>query len=184
MFVLCRLESLFESRNSLSSPVGLELCTGLAQVALDNNNLTSLEEFSGMTGLRALAVRDNKVRVLVRCICGLTNRVFRFLQLTNVDGLTGLDELKYLYLDGNKLTSLDPLLDLEELKFVYLKNTGLPEIAGVDYSARTVRRTSKTSFAHSRVTPPPATPSSTTAKAVGMPSLPPRLSKRATATRV
>jgi hypothetical protein len=61
-----------------------------------------------------LAVRDNK--------------------LTNVDGLTGLDELKYLYLDGNKLTSLDPLLDLEELKFVYLKNTGLPEIAGVDYS--------------------------------------------------
>ncbi|MFX1390765.1 MAG: leucine-rich repeat domain-containing protein [Promethearchaeota archaeon] len=53
-------------------------------------------------------------------------------QITQIQGLDKLVNLKALYLQGNRIKKIENLLNLKSLEFVYLNNNKILEIEGVD----------------------------------------------------
>ena len=105
------LTSLDLSRTGIVEISGLAKLTGLQELRLDHNQLTSVAEAIGkLTGLQTLWLGGNQLRTVAEAIGELTGLQRLYLgdnQLTTVpDAIGNLTGLQTLYLGGNQLTTV------------------------------------------------------------------------------
>ncbi len=107
--------------------IGLDKLTGLSQLGLSDNALTSIDASSN-TGLRGLYVNRNSLTsVDVSSLSKLGGLGLDDNELTSID-VSDLTSLAGLYLDDNALTSITGLGNLSGLQRLYLRNNALTSI--------------------------------------------------------
>ena len=102
------------ANNALTNIAGLASLASVTWLDVSSNDLASLPDMSGLSGLQDIFVPHNR--------------------LTNVSGLSGLGALFYVDLSFNELTSIPPLAGLPNLSWIILDGnqlTAVPNFAGL-----------------------------------------------------
>lgn len=109
---------------------GLEYCTGLKNLILENLAITDLSALSGLKSLNYLILNQNKITD-ISPLAGLTNLSKLYLkenEITNVDKLAELTSLECLILSGNKIENADALKKLTGLRALALDDNEITDI--------------------------------------------------------
>ena len=105
------LEVLTLRTNALVGLSGLDACSALRWLYVDDNQITSLAGLAALPALQDLSVNGN--------------------QLTTIEGIAGRDLLTGLYVERNRLTSLDGVHDLPRLSTLAAGNNAITRIDGL-----------------------------------------------------
>ena len=96
------------SDSDIESLIGLESCTNLRLLSLDNNRITNISSLVNLTGLIELDLSNN--------------------QISDIRVLSNLSNLMTLKLSNNQITDFSPITKLTNLKKLYLENSGRLDI--------------------------------------------------------
>ncbi|MBI1374758.1 MAG: leucine-rich repeat domain-containing protein [Phycisphaera sp.] len=88
---------------------GLENCTALAEVKLDNNHITDLTPLKGLKRLQSMKLDHNDI--------------------ADISPLADLDALQYLDLSHNRVADLGPLKDHTKLSTLYLTGNQISDVS-------------------------------------------------------
>jgi len=103
---------------------GLEYCTGLIILYLNNNQISNLTPLAGLTNLNNLNLENNQISNLMP-LAGLTKLTILNLQhnqISNLTPLAGLANLLALNLENNQISNFTPLAGLTKLTILNLQN--------------------------------------------------------------
>jgi internalin A len=107
---------------AVADPTGLEHCTSLTHLVLNNNGISDFSSLAGLTNLTYLDL-DGDYMGDPSPLAGLTNLTYLCLnrnQVSDLSPLAGLTNLTYLYLGGNDIRNLLPLAGLSNLTYLDL----------------------------------------------------------------
>jgi Leucine-rich repeat (LRR) protein len=107
---------------SITDLSGLEYCTALHWIDLDENQISDLTPLAGLTNLQSLGLDFNQISDLTP-LAGLTNLQslgLDFNQISDLTPLAGLTDLFSLGLDYNQISDITPLVGLTGLIRLYL----------------------------------------------------------------
>ncbi len=109
---------------------GLEACTSLAALDLEDNLIADLTPLGGLKNLQTLTLAKNKINDL-RPLAELTKLQYLQLehnQLADISPLSKLVNLNSLYLSDNQIEDTSPLSDLKKLWSLYLGGNKIHDI--------------------------------------------------------
>jgi len=99
------------TNKGIADLTGLEYCTSLQALYLDNNQITNILPLSGLINLSNLNLSGN--------------------QITDISPLSGLAKLSNLNLYGNQITNISPLSELTKLDWLNLSNNQITNISSL-----------------------------------------------------
>jgi hypothetical protein len=105
---LILLDDLYAEPASISDLTGLEYCTELHSLDLNENQISDIYPLAGLTGLVGLLLDNNEI--------------------SDLSPLAGLTKLALLHLDGNQISDLSPLAGLTDLLWLGLSNNQISEL--------------------------------------------------------
>src|SRR4030042_3286401 len=91
----------FDTSTKIENLTGLEYCTNLIKLDLNNQDIRDLSPLSSLTGLTELILYANEIR--------------------DISPLANLTELKHLNLNKNRVRDLTPLASLVNLKYLFVE---------------------------------------------------------------
>ncbi len=108
------LEARQEGITNLS---GLENCTALTYLALDENQISDISPLSGLTGLTELRLPKNQLSDIspLSNLTSLTDLQLGENHISDISPLSNLTKLVSLYLYGNRISDISPLSSLTKL---------------------------------------------------------------------
>ncbi len=111
---LTAMQYLDLSRNKISALSGLEKLHMIAFLSLDENQVSCLHEIAELTSLRTLRVAKNKLQTTLPL---LKLQGLQILDLSNnalveVAGLSGMHDLRWTFLQGNKIEGIRELVTI------------------------------------------------------------------------
>ncbi|MCX5997933.1 MAG: hypothetical protein NTV42_10095 [Chloroflexi bacterium] len=133
---LASLKDIDLSTKGIINLSGLEYCTGLTRLSLNNNQISNLTPLAGLADLLALNLENNQISNLTP-LAGLTKLTILNLprnQISNLTPLAGLADLLALNLGDNRISNLTPLAGLTKLTILNLQNnriSNLTPLAGL-----------------------------------------------------
>jgi Leucine-rich repeat (LRR) protein len=128
------LTDLWLQHNQITSISGLETATGLMVLNLKQNQITNISGLAKLTVLTHLNLYHNKIMSVLplKNLTGLTGRLdLDHNQITDISGLAKLTRLTYLHLGVNKIMSVLPLKNLTGLTNLYLSRNQVTDISGL-----------------------------------------------------
>jgi Leucine-rich repeat (LRR) protein len=131
---VCDLEVLIglgASGRNITSIAGLEYCTKLTTLRLQNNQISDLSPLSGLTSLTVLYLYDNQISDLspLSSLTSLTELLLSGNQITDLSPLSGLTSLTELTLYDNQIADLSPLSGLTSLTELALGNNQISDLS-------------------------------------------------------
>ena len=117
------------SDSDIESLIGLESCTNLRVLSLDNNRITNISSLVNLTGLIELDLSNNQISD-IRVLSNLSNLVTLKLsnnQITDFSPITKLTNLKSLYLENSGRLDIGLLTELTNLTELYLGNNQIKD---------------------------------------------------------
>jgi len=132
---------------------GIEWCTGLTELVLDNTWNDDITLLADLSGLTYLSLRDNRISDItplanlsnlsvlslddneitdIAPLADLSNIRILSLgdnQITDISPLASLASLNELHLDGNQISDVSPLASLDDLVSVWLHGNGLGDVS-------------------------------------------------------
>ena len=126
------LTDLVASQKDISDISGLEYCSNLQGLDLQDNNISDISPINGLTRLESLVLTDNSVSD-ISPLAGLTNLKWLDLvhnNISDISPLTDLTSLDWLPLGGNSISDISPLVmnsGLSEGDFVHLGGNPLSD---------------------------------------------------------
>jgi len=109
---------------------GIEYCTELVSLNLDNNAIEDLSPLEELTELRTLVLSQNAIEdcAPLSGLINLTDLNLSYNALTDISPLARLRYLKYLRLGHNHITSVDALVNLTALRRLELNDNQLENV--------------------------------------------------------
>ena len=107
--------------------------TGLTELSLGSNSLTSISVLSGLTQLITLRLNNNSLTD-ISALSGLTNLTELDLSsnsITNISALSGLTNLTYLNLSSNSITDISALSGMTSMETLDLKNNNITNVSAL-----------------------------------------------------
>jgi len=92
---------------------GIEHCTSLTELDLDNNQVSDISILANLTNLTKLDLYGNEISDIT-AVSNLTSLTKLYLwenQISDVSPLANLANLTYLWLNSNKITDISPLVE-------------------------------------------------------------------------
>jgi len=90
---------------------GIERCTDLQDLFLENNQISDITPLSSLTNLWRLQMDDN--------------------QISDISPLSGLTNLQGLFLANNQINDISPLANLTNLRVLYLRGNKIQDISSL-----------------------------------------------------
>ena len=118
---------------SISNLEGIQYCTDLAELDLDDNQIVEISELSGLTNLGYLWLSENQI-VDISALSDLSNLMYLYLynnQIVDISALSGLTNLTDLWLHYNQIVDISALSGLTDLTELYLYNNQIVDISAV-----------------------------------------------------
>ena len=128
---MTQLEQLGLWKNQIADLTGLENCTNLTELYLDDNNISDISSLSGLIQLEKLGLGRNQITD-VSALTNLTSLSELDLsrnQITNILSLSGLTQLQKLSFGGNQITDVSALTNLTSLSELYLWGNPITNIS-------------------------------------------------------
>lgn len=127
---LSALTDLGGSELGISDLTGLEYCTSLRQLYLENNGISDLSPLSGLTSLTVLALPENQISDLspISGLIGLRELYLGGNQIGDLSSLSGLSSLTIVGLYSNQISNLAPLSGLSGLTEVYFEGNQISDL--------------------------------------------------------
>ena len=116
---------------NISDLSGLEHCTSLTELRLEENRISNISELSGLTKLTELYLDRNQISN-IGPLSGLSNLSYLEIeenQINNVLPLAGLTSLLGLDIGDNQISNLSPLASLINLNWLRLYNNNIIDIS-------------------------------------------------------
>ncbi len=117
----------------IASLKGLEACTALALLDIENNAVEDLTPIKDLSLLQSLNVGSNKVKD-VGPIGGLTGLQYLDAsdnQIADVTALASLERMTTLYLSGNQIKDIKPVGELKKLWSLHLDGNPIADLSPV-----------------------------------------------------
>jgi len=112
---------------------GMQYCTGLTMLFLDDNLIVDISQLSGLTNVTYLHLGDNRI-VSIAALAGLTNLRTLFLEhneIVDIAPLSGLPKLAHLYASGNEIVAVTGLAGVTTLATLRLSNNQIVDISAL-----------------------------------------------------
>ena len=109
---------------------GLEKCVSLAELDLENNEITDITPIKDLTGIQLLDLAKNKISN-IGPIAGLVNLQYIQLsdnQIADLSPLAKLANMRSLYLDRNQIKDLGPVSHLSKLWSLYVRDNQIADL--------------------------------------------------------
>jgi internalin A len=112
------LTSLDARKKGIRDLTGLERCTNLAVVQLDNNNISNIAPLAGLVNITSLSISHNQVSDIstLTKLTNLTALDTAVNQINNISALSGLINLITLRFSFNQVSDISPLSNLSNIK--------------------------------------------------------------------
>jgi Leucine-rich repeat (LRR) protein len=119
------------NESSIEDITGLEYCTNLQNLYLENNQITDVSPLSGLTGLQQLVLKGNRITDIspLSRLTNLETLDLRVNQVTDISPLSGLANLQELGLGSNQIIDLSSLSSLSNLKLLGLNNNSITDLS-------------------------------------------------------
>lgn len=134
---MASITSLYANSDSIVSLEGLEYCTGMTTLQLENNAVTDLSPISGLTGLTYLDLWYNQQITSFTPLSLLTGLQQLYLgnnNLSDLSFLPNLINLQDLDLTYNSITDMSPVTNLVNLQNLYIYSnqiTTVPDLTAM-----------------------------------------------------
>ncbi|MDM0612468.1 leucine-rich repeat domain-containing protein [Clostridium perfringens] len=115
----------------ISNLEGIQYCTNLNWLCLNNNLLKDITPLSNLTNLTGLTLDGNSIND-ISPLSKLTNLTHLYVDYTNIQDITplsNLTNLTLLSLEDNKITDVSSLTNLKNLTFLDLENNQINDIS-------------------------------------------------------
>ena len=125
------LTELGARHRSIVDLTGLEHCTSLTRLYLDNNEISDISPLSSLTSLRVLELYHNQISDIspLSSLTSLTHLRLYLNQIGDISPLSSLTSLTWLRLDHNQISDISPLSSLTSLLLLYLNNNQIGDIS-------------------------------------------------------
>jgi C1A family cysteine protease len=110
---------------------GLQHCTNLTGLYLNNNQISDISALSGLTNLQSLYLSGNQISNInaLSGLTKLTNLQLRDNQISDIGALGGLTKLNSLYLDNNNINDISSLKGLTNLVILGLYDNKITDLS-------------------------------------------------------
>jgi len=115
----------------ISDLTGIEYCTDLVTLYIQNNQISDLTPLSGLTDLMYLNLSNNQI-TSISALSSLTGLIQLYIytnSISDVTALSGMNSLTFLNISGNNVTNLNPITSLPNLGTVVLTSNGITNIS-------------------------------------------------------
>jgi Leucine-rich repeat (LRR) protein len=109
---------------------GLEKCVALAELDLENNEISDITPIKDLTNIQLLDLAKNKISN-IGPIAGLVNLQYIQLsdnQISDLSPLAKLANMRSLYLDRNQIKDLGPVSHLSKLWSLYVRDNQISDL--------------------------------------------------------
>ena len=130
---LAGLTALRDSGPPIRNLGGLEYCTGLTCLDLDDNEIGDISPLSGLTSLTSLHLRCNQIND-ASPLSGLTNLMeldLGYNEIADISPLGSLTGLNALHLGHNQIVDISPLCRLTGLNWLYLFENRIADLSAL-----------------------------------------------------
>jgi Leucine-rich repeat (LRR) protein len=128
---LAGLTDLWAGGRGIVNLSGLEYCTNLQWLNLNNNQISNLTPVAGLTTLTWLELSSNQISNLspLAGLASLQGLGLSSNQISNLIPLAGLTNLYQLNLDNNQISNLSPLAGLTSLQWLTLSSNQISDVS-------------------------------------------------------
>lgn len=125
------LERLYASRQGIESLAGLEHCTSLRNLQLDNNVINDISSLKGLTNLTEIDLSNNRINDIhaLAALIEIQELSLHRNNISNIDSLGGLVKMRRLWLGNNKISDISALSELVNLETLSLSNNQITDIS-------------------------------------------------------
>ena len=117
------------SNSNIESLYGLQSCTGITELYINDNKISNLQPIENLQNLKSLIADNNQLSHIAALPTNLKLLNVERNQLTNMEGVTLAQELEILFASENNLSSIDFLRDKTALTHVTLKNNTITDLS-------------------------------------------------------
>lgn len=109
---------------NISNIYGIEFCSNLESLSLNNNNISDLIPIFYLREINQLSLNDNQISDIssIRSHYKLEGLSLENNDIGNIDYLNNLSKIEYLNLSGNPINEFESIKVLDSLKFIELRN--------------------------------------------------------------
>jgi len=112
---------------------GIQYCTGLERLELDDNEIVDVSALAGLTHLEELSLNDNAIIDIspLADLTNLENLSLSMNEIVDISPLSGLANLTYLHLADNPIVHVSPLATLTQLEWLTLNYNDIVDIGSL-----------------------------------------------------
>lgn len=130
---LRRVSVLRGTESGITDLTGLEYCTKLENLYLEQNEVTDLSQLAHLTNLQTLDLTGNMVSD-VTPLASLSTLILLRLgdnEVSDLSPLSSLTNLTSLYLDRNQVSDISPLASLTKMRVLWLQANQIEDISAL-----------------------------------------------------
>ncbi len=117
------------SSSSIESIDGLQACTNVIELYINDNKISELDYLSGLSNLSVLIADNNNISDVDLLPASLTYLNVSRNNLTDIEGVQYTNNLEYLFADENNISNIDCLENKNKLKSLSLSINTISDIA-------------------------------------------------------
>lgn len=117
------------SNSSIESIDGLQACTNVIELYINDNKISELDYLSGLNNLSVLIADNNNISDVDLLPASLTYLNVSRNNLADIEGVQYTNNLEYLFADENNISNIDCLENKNRLKSLSLSTNSINDIA-------------------------------------------------------